>query len=290
MSATIHFRACGGLGNQLFQYAAARALSIRSGAGVAVDRSWYDAIAPGITPRAFELSRYPLPLRDSTSAERLRGRLVAPRAGRSLAPLVGMRAVVESADAPLPPPRVAGSAYLVGYWQDERCFADVGDTLRRELVPTAPPGTEDEAVLRAIEAGESVSVHVRRGDYVTDTAAAAHHGTCPSTYYARAMERIAARVANPAFFVFSDDPVWTADNIRAPGPLRHVRHNPPELAFQDLRLMAACRHHVIANSSFSWWGAWLAGARGGIVIAPSRWFAAGGGDRIVPGRWERLGP
>lgn len=288
MSATIQFRACGGLGNQLFQYAAARALAQRSGAGLAVDRRWYDDIRPGITPRSYELGRYPLPLRDATPAEILRGRLVAPRVGRWFGPLVGMRAVVESATSPLPPQRVAGSACLVGYWQDERCFAAIADALRLELVPIESPGGEDEETLRMIAGTESVSVHVRRGDYVSDATVAARHGTCPPSYYERAMAAVAKCVGHPTFFVFSDDPAWTAAHIRGPWPLHHVRHNPPDRAVQDLRLMVACRHHVIANSSFSWWGAWLAEPRAGLIIAPSRWSAAGGDGRIVPDRWERI--
>lgn len=287
MAATIIFRACGGLGNQLFQYAAARALALRSGADLAVDRGWYDAVAPGITPRAWELARYPLPFRDATPAERRLARLVTPHALRWLGAMAGMRAVVESERTPLPPERVAGRACLVGYWQDERAFADARDTLRAELVPIAPPGAEDDGVLRAMRGAESVSVHVRRGDYVSDPAAAARHGTCPPAYYERAMARVAERVAKPTFFLFSDDPDWTAANLRVPWPHRHVSHNSPAAAVQDLRLMAACRHHVIANSSFSWWGAWLAEAPGSLVIAPERWFAGGGGERIVPARWER---
>ena len=289
MAATILFRACGGLGNQLFQYATARALALRSTACLAVDRGWYDAIGPGITPRAFELSRYPLPLRDATAAERRLGAIVSRRALGWLGPLVGMRAIVESAASPLPPRRVTGRAYLTGYWQDERGFSDIRDTLRRDLVPIEPPGPEDAEVLRMIGDGESVSVHVRRGDYVTDPAAAARHGTCPPAYYERAMASVAERVANPTFFLFSDDPAWTAANLRIPWPHRHVAHNSPAAAVQDLRLMAACRHHCIANSSFSWWGAWLAEEPGSVVVAPDRWFAGGGGDRIVPPRWERIG-
>lgn len=289
MSGTIQFRACGGLGNQLFQYAAARALAIRSGAGVAVDRSWYRRPSPGITPRAWELSRYPLPLRDATVGERVRGTLVSRRVSRWLAPLVRMRPIVESEAAPLPPERISGDACLIGYWQDERGFADVRDTLRAELVPIAPPGAEDAEILRMIEGCESVSVHVRRGDYVTDPAAAARHGACPPAYYERAMARVAERVAKPTFLLFSDDPDWTAANIRVPGAHRHVRHNGPAGAVQDLRLMRSCRHHIVANSSFSWWGAWLAEWPGSVVVAPDRWFADGGGERIVPDRWERVG-
>ena len=289
MPATIHFRACGGLGNQLFQYATARALAIRSSAALAVDRTWYDRLGTGVTPRTWELERYPLPLRDATPMEHRLGSTLSRRALRWLGPLAGMRAIVESDSAPLPPTRVSGDAYLTGYWQDERGFADIRDTLRRELVPVEPPGPEDAHVLGIIGRTESVSVHVRRGDYVTDPAAAARHGTCSPGYYERAMALVAERVASPTFFLFSDDPAWTAANLRIPWPHRHVSHNSPAAAVQDLRLMAACRHHCIANSSFSWWAAWLAESTGSLVIAPERWLASGGGERIVPARWERIG-
>lgn len=136
---------------------------------------------------------------------------------------------------------------------------------------------------------ESVSVHVRRGDYVTLASASAYHGLCTLDYYHRAIRHVAERVANPTLFVFSDDPEWTKANLHSPFPTHYVDHNPAGKAFQDLRLMSLCRHHILANSSFSWWGAWLSRSNGGLVIAPERWYAVNRPTPdLIPARWIRM--
>lgn len=117
------------------------------------------------------------------------------------------------------------------------------------------------------------------------------HGTVDLDFYARAAELVAARCGStPAFFVFSDDPVWVAANLKLRFPVRPVVHNPTEKGTEDLRLMALCRHHIIANSSFSWWGAWLNPAADKIVVAPRSWFRDPTKDTaaLIPQEWIRL--
>lgn len=115
---------------------------------------------------------------------------------------------------------------------------------------------------------------MRRGDYVRNARFAAHHGTCTADYYARALRHVAQKMgAEPVVYAFSDDPEWVSENLKLPAKTKVLAHNVASRNVEDLRLMSACRHHIIANSSFSWWGAWLNPRQDKIVTAPSRWFA-----------------
>lgn len=286
----ITFQAQGGLGNQLFQYAAARRLAVRHGCPLVVDHHWFDHPRPGETPRPLELNRYPVVMRLATPFELLRWTPLRSRWGRYLKPLMPMNLLREhghgvNRDVLSAP----ANSYLAGFWQSEAYFADIREQLLQELTPIEPPGPKDLAIMDRMQLGGSVSVHVRRGDYVSLASASAYHGLCTLDYYRKAIAYVAERVPSPTLFVFSDDPEWTKARLKSPFPTHYVDHNPPEKAFQDLRLMSLCRHHILANSSFSWWGAWLSDPADGLVIAPERWYAV---DRptpdLIPARWTRL--
>jgi hypothetical protein len=185
--------------------------------------------------------------------------------------------------------RLQYPVYMVGYWQTERYFAWNRAKLLQDL--TLLPGmTAGVGWLQKIKNSNSVSLHVRRGDYVNSSSAAQHHGTCDMAYYQNAITSLMQQQSELEVFVFSDEPQWAADNLRLPVPLHIVDANPPDRGFLDLELMRQCRHHVLANSSFSWWGAWLCVHPGQVVLAPGRWFANPGIDArdIVPSRWHRL--
>lgn len=285
----------GGLGNQLFQYSAGRAISESLGVPLWLDLSWYRSLPKGAIPRAYELQRYPInarcfdPLDPESpwfwSIERLGclawvdGRLRWARSFRERGldhdPVV----------AKLRPGRV-----LEGYWQSPRYFDVIAPALREELQPLASLGEEDAHIAGMIQqdAGNAVAVHVRRGDYLTGVHAL-HHGTCGIDYYQRAFEKIRVVIERPRFFVFSDDPDWVRSRKDVFGEATLVEHNNTKTAFQDLRLMSLCRGHVIANSSFSWWGAWLSRSPGKLVIAPARWLGNGAPlPTLMPPDWVRL--
>lgn len=286
----IAFFCQGGLGNQLFQYAAARRLSLRHGVPLVADIDWFDHPWAEETPRAFELQHYRVCLSSASAAQHKKLWLLRSRWGRYLGPVFSPRPLRERGPGVDLRLLEAGAAtYLLGYWQSERYFADIRDVLLDELQPLSPPSAEDESMISKMEACNAVSVHVRRGDYVDSASAASYHGVCSLDYYREAIEHISARVEQPEFFVFSDDPAWTRAHLGANAPMHYVSHNAPEQAFQDLRLMSLCRHHIVANSSFSWWGAWLGEPQDRLVIAPSKWFAAAvPSPDLVPSRWVRL--
>jgi hypothetical protein len=287
----------GGLGNQLFQYAAGRALALRHGTDLLVDTSVLGRRSRRLTPRSFELNHFRCAARAAAANEvhgsRWLHRVPAPL--RRLSPWhihVEADRSFDMAFRDLP-----DGTYLVGYWQSFRYFEEIGPRIAGELEPVEELSRQSSETAERIEARNAVAVHVRRGDYVTLPTAARMHGALPPSYYEAAFAHVRERVAAPRFFVFSDDPVWCRANLPvAADESVFVDHNPGPDAWQDLMLMARCRHHVIANSSFSWWGAWLADQRqpvaDRVVIAPERWFAGQPtrkDDDRFPSHWVRRG-
>lgn len=287
----------GGLGNQLFQYAAGRRLAVARGTELVLDLGWFRHDAPHYaTPRTYELQDIPLPVRmislPPETISRWEGGLRA-RARRWPSRRTRLPVIRQQDDTVGVDERVLSApadVVLIGYWQSERYFHDVAETIRADLELPAAPAPRYWALLDAIHSSEAVAVHVRRGDYVTVPRTARFHGSLPTSYYHHAMRRVAERVsARPRVFVFSDDPEWAEEHLSFELPTEHVgRSGWPPAA--ELRLMASCRHHVIANSSFSWWAAWLAEHPGQVVVTPSAWFrdAAADSSAIVPSRWLRI--
>lgn len=282
----------GGLSNQMFQYAAARRLAHRHQTDVRIDASWYDTQRDA-TPRRFELtqlrisgelaSRWETIGTDGIRNARLHElpialyRKVHPR----------YRFVTERTlrfD-----PRILDlpdDVCLFGYWVSERYFADVEGIIRKEFRFREPPSRENTARLEQLRSCESVAVHVRRGDYASDPQLREIHGLCGPDYYSRAADEIRRRVREPVFFLFSDDLEWAVDNLDL-GETVVVDDNRDEASPEDLRLMTGARHNIIANSGFSWWGAWLNPNVEKVVCAPERWFADASYDAsdVIPSGW-----
>ena len=170
-------------------------------------------------------------------------------------------------------PKDLKDIYMVGYWQSEKYFRECADIIRSDFTFRIPLIDENlEAYQEILETPSSISLHVRRGDYLENKNLSIH-GVCSLGYYKNAVKMIEEHCSNtPRVFVFSDDPDWVSKNLKLPYPVRYIVHNTPENAIEDLRLMTVCRHHVIANSSFSWWGAWLRSNENGKVVSPSKWF------------------
>lgn len=280
----------GGLGNQMFQYAAGRALALRNDADLVLDLRYFE----DEVPYGFGLPHFAARFREARAEElpphpkrqRLRYALwrtlkLKPRLVREKG--LGFNENVIATRAP---------AYLHGYWQSERYFADVVETIRAELTVTAPPSAENAAMMARIRSGPSLSLHVRRGDYASDPAILAAHGLCSPDYYVQAVRAVTERSgAAPVIYVFSDDPDWADANLAFDdAELVVVRGNSSETSYEDMRLMSACDHHIAANSSFSWWGAWLDPSPDKIVVAPKRWFVHPqmSNPDICPPGWVRL--
>jgi hypothetical protein len=153
-----------------------------------------------------------------------------------------------------------------------------------------PPCIHAANLAEQMKGAHAISVHVRRGDYLSNPAANAFHGVCSTEYYRTAMQLVAEKVDDPHFFVFGDDPDWARENLQFYWPTTFVEHGLDCSPHNDIWLMSLCSHHIIANSSFSWWGAWLAENLSQLVIAPRRWFQDERLDTsdLLPDRWTRL--
>lgn len=278
----------GGLGNQMFQYAVGRALSARHGAPLLLDiRGLADDPL-----RRFALSPLRISAVLATDAEMPRALgPIGRRLHRLPRWLTGNRRFVEQgfafdpAIAALRPP-----VHLAGNWQSEKYFADQSDLIRAEFQLREPLTADRQAIANEIADRPMVSVHVRRGDYASNPATNAYHGTCEPDWYARAQQTIEQRVDAPTYMVFSDDPDWARANLPFLGGARFVEPSTDGRDEQDMHLMARCHHHIIANSSFSWWGAWLNPRPDKVVIAPQQWFRSGKHDTrdLLPPDWIRL--
>jgi hypothetical protein len=286
-SAVIVVRLLGGLGNQMFQYAIGRALAEKRGDELLLDASAYDEPQPGLTPRRYELGG--LRIRAALCGAWLRWKFRRPPWVPWLRRYVYVAESSHHFDASLSQWRDL-HLYLDGYWQSERYFDSVRTALLSELSPASPPDERNSELLEEIRASNAVAVHVRRTDYVQNEELRALHGVCSVDYYQRAMAYVCERLDAPRFYMFSDDPDWVRENLSAPAEARYVAHNGADRGAEDLRLMRECKSFVIANSSFSWWGAWLSSHKDKIVVAPRPWFADPNEDEgdLVPAGWVRM--
>lgn len=180
--------------------------------------------------------------------------------------------------------------YLRGYWQSEKYYKDIESILREDLTVKQPLYGPNLSMMEKIKSCTAVSVHIRRGDYVLDPPTTRTHGVLPLEYYQAATALILEHIPNPTFFVFSDDIPWIKGNLHVErADIIYVDHNSDEMDFEDLRLMSHCQHHIVANSSFSWWGAWLSSNENKMVVAPRKWYAIDlDTSDLVPESWIRL--
>ena len=283
-------RVRGGLGNQMFQYAAGRALSLRTGEALKLDLSWYEegrADRPwGLGVFAVEPEVVDPSLREPLAGLRRARRRAPPEPEAAALGLTVYRQTFPD----FRPDVVAapGRAYLCGVWQSEEYFRDHADTVRTDFTFRHPLSEEGRRAVAEIRACDAVAVHVRRGDYADHATTRAVMGLLDADYFRRGTERIATETGARSVFVFTDDPDRVREEVLPELPGARLVRGATDA--EDLRLMASCRHHVISNSTFGWWGAWLAESPGQVVVAPARWMrrTLGSNDRVVPERWIRL--
>jgi hypothetical protein len=271
----IYTKLIGGLGNQMFQYAVGRHLAKKHGTSLILDASGYENQTAGDTPREYELGSFKH-LGTVAGAEELRKIRIATNPSaidKMLIRKSGLN-VIREEGFPFQPAVLDApdDSYLIGYWQTEKYFADIREELLKDFTLANEPDEANRKTAEAIASCVAVSLHVRRGDYVTNENAAKFHGMTTLDYYREAIATMAEKVKKPHFFVFSDDPEWCQKNLKSDHPMTYVTNNAGDKGYEDMRLMRQCQHHIIANSSFSWWGAWLNPSRGKVVIAPGHWF------------------
>jgi hypothetical protein len=278
----------GGLGNQLFQYAMGRHLSIKNNDVLIVDNSFLNITnASGYTLRSYELDIFPI-TPAIQNQEKYFGKTILSRIRSKLSRIkyVGERSfkfMPEVLD-------LTGDTYLEGFWQTEKYFCDIADIIRDDLIFLPDLNDVNTQVARQINTCNAVSLHVRRTDYVSKDAAATYHNLCSLSYYFNAIEEVVKAVPDAVFFLFSDDMPWVRENLQLDYPHYFIDHNKGKDSYADMQLMSMCKHHIIANSSFSWWSAWLNKYEHKIVVAPEKWFYNPEIDTsdIIPESWLKL--
>ncbi len=276
----------GGLGNQLFQYSAGRAVAIRNNSELLLDTRVYGANRH----RLYSLDHFCIKATIATSLQ-----LPPPRTSRIRYEVwrnfgrypryVRERGLALNANVLSSGPE----CYLHGYFQSEGYFADVAKLLRSELTFRAGPVGLNREMMNRIAGENAVALHVRRGDYVST--GPEFHPVLGRSYYDAAIACITQQIDRPIIHIFSDCPEWVRENLHFDYPTVIHNHNQDaHRCHEDLRLMSACRHNITANSSFSWWGAWLNPNPKKIVITPKTWF--GGrlppAPDLVPSTWHRI--
>jgi hypothetical protein len=265
----------GGLGNQMFQGALALALHKQNKSEVYLDISHFEQFQ---THQGFELQRLfalDLPIASDTQLKSVLG-WKHSKVGQNIMErkrLSFLRSTnyYKEDCSPFSEDvfRLNDPCYIVGFWQNERYFSHIEHVIRDKF-RFDPPLTGKNTQLASLASdGIPVSLHVRRGDYVGNSA---FHGLLGRSFYLRAMKYIEQQLTNPTYFVFSDDLDWVRSNIPIDKEHHFISHNQGEDSFYDLWLMSLCEHHIIANSSFSWWGSWLNPSPDKMVLAPKKWF------------------
>jgi len=279
----IYSRIRGGLGNQLFQYSVARSLADQLGVNLGLDTREYN------NSSKFKMGLSNFNIRADLNPDGLIKHKKDGKLSYVLDHLLGKHKHVfherflSFDNHVLTKP---DGTYLKGYWQSEKYFNDK-QNIMNDLRIIKSENKKNLAVKAKIEKCISISLHIRRGDYVSNTA----HGTCDLSYYSKAVKYfINLYGKNLEIFAFSDDPSWVKNNLKLPVNINFIMHNYSDNNYEDLRLMSCCNHNIIANSSFSWWGAWLNTNHNKTVITPCKWYADNSTKNadITPSNWIKI--
>lgn len=280
----------GGLGNQMFQYAYGLFLARRHNVELMLDTSSYrERPQHGYLLDRFRIQSGPVGNADEA---RIPGRY-RPRGERSLVRqwlgFDGLRRYKEhSFGFRQKHLSVPDGRYLVGYWQSEKFFPGLRAELLTQFSLNDPLSERSREVAERMASVNSVAIHVRRGDYIHNPSAAGIYEHLPMEYYQRCLTHWAEGRSDVEIFVFSNDMAWCRTHLRAPCKTHWVEHNDSLAAHEDLALMSTAACCIIANSTFSWWAAWLNNRPGKAIYAPARWFRPGTLDdtHIVPPSWK----
>lgn len=288
----------GGLGNQMFQYAIGRQLSNIYDSKLFLDLSFLLDKAPkeNFTFRNFELSEFNIKAECKSNFEfdYLYNNSLISKVRRKIGRI---NLILESDMRFNPSVLLAGkNIYLDGYWQSEKYFEKIRSqiladfSIKKSISDKINNKESVKEIKDLIERTNSVSIHFRRGDYINNDVINSVHGICNNQYYYNAINLILNKVHSPHFFLFSDDPEWLLNTcLQIDIPITIASTSDKHL---DMYLMSLCKHNIIANSSFSWWGAWLNPNPEKMVIAPQKWFAIDDLNQqtkdLLPQNWIRI--
>lgn len=288
----------GGLGNQMFQYAVGRKLSLLNKTELKLDLSFLldRTPRPNFTYRDYNLNIFNLNIEFATQKE------IKPfisyldsRIKRKIYTYLFLgrnNKYIDEKQFTCDPDilKLTGNLYLDGYWQTEKYFSDIKNILCNDFTIKIPQDKKNQEMTKIIKNTNSVSLHIRRGDYIENKQIYNVHGICDLDYYYNCINLFLKKLKNPHFFIFSDDHQWAKENLKLDCPMIFIDHNDASKNYEDLRLMSQCRHNIIANSTFSWWGAWLNQNHHKIVYAPQKWFSDSSRNTkdLISDQWIKL--
>jgi hypothetical protein len=274
----------GGIGNQMFQYAVGRAIAHKNGDILKLDITGFENynLHNGYRLNSFNIDEQIASINEIKHFGS-RNRILRKLARMGIYSYKKETFCVEKIKNETkfdPKVFTYKNLYLSGYWQNENYFLDIKDMLLNEFTLKTPVGENSIKYMELMKNTKSVSLHIRRGDYLI------YDGFIGINYYKNAVQFISQKIKNPTFFIFSDDIQWCKQNINFIDNLIFIENIANEL--EDLELMKNAKHNIIANSSFSWWGAWLNQNKDKMVIAPKIWFKNRAEIDPVPESWSKI--
>lgn len=278
----------GGLGNQLFQYSFGRYLSEKNKDILKLDIQGLEKTTKD-TQRKFLLNKFNISssIGEPTEIKKMKYPFgFLSKIKRGLDVKIFRKFYINFEPKLL---TLKGDVYLAGFFQSENYFKEIESIIRKEFTlkdPLSPSAQTYADQITQIQ--DAISIHIRRGDYVSNSSANKYFGTCDLTYYERAISKIKESITSPNFFIFSDDIEWVKEHLKIEGAV--YVSNPNLSEYEELILMSYCAHNIIANSTFSWWGAWLNQNPNKIVIAPQKWLNTDISKQpdIVPSTWIKI--
>lgn len=244
-------RLIGGIGNQMFQYALGRHLALKNNTDLKLDISDFNKY------KDREYALEPFNIKAETAAK------------DEINDLKLYKEKSYAFDSNVL--KIQDNHYLVGYWQSYKYFEEIEDIIKNDFTFKNPPDSQNAVILNKIKESNSVSIHIRHGDYLSFKARLFLR-KCNSSYYKKGVSYILKYITNPSFYIFSDDPDWCRNSLKLPIPFTIININTSDKAYEDLRLMKSSKHLIMANSSFSWWAAYLSDNSEKIIVAPKEWF------------------
>jgi len=284
----------GGLGNQMFQYTYAKLIQKNTGDIVKLDYSAYESL-DGDLVRKPRIMRFNLQL-TAASQDDVRSVCKFTHSGNSFSFWYKIKIYLESKlnknyafelnRAYIKPSVLQDKLYFDGYWQSWRYVDAVIKELLENFVPNTPLSNKTFTTQKTIKSQEAVFIGVRKGDYKSETA---HYGSFDSTYYQKAMAMIDSKATQPVYYVFSNDIPWCKENINW-GKHTVIYREPEDQTddFEELMLMSSCKHAIIVNSSYHWWGATLIDNPNKIICCPLKWFFDDAPIDIIPDNWVKI--
>ena len=307
----------GGVGNQMFQYACARNLALLHNTSLKIDISYLEnqsaQVSGGITPRAYELGIFNIVEEFASPADVKRlSQNVFPKSVKNAflrrvrnhtarflraKKVPGFSRVIEfnfGTDRKMDLSKLPDHIYLEGYWQKLDYITGYEQVLRKEFTFKNPFPPEVITLASEIQSCNSIGINVRRGDYYAKESVRRNMGTLDEDYFVEAANHVAKHVVDPKFYVYSDDIDWCKSTLKVPFTTHFLEYDQAQRKLEfDLYLFSKCRHNIISNGTFSWWGAWLNTNKDKMVVAPARWC----NDRrerntvnkyLIPETWVRL--